>query len=224
MKPQNLSSLLITNDLTFGYSKNTKITFPNIEVSSSHPLLILGDSGCGKTTFLHLLSGLLQPSSGSVIFNGIDLSVLTPAYGDQFRGENIGMVFQKPHFIESLSVYDNIKISPYFNPSGHKLNELDSLLKLLNLSDVYHKLPAQLSSGEQQRLSILRAIMHEPQLLLCDEPTSALDNKNCNLVLDLLLESAEQLNAVLIICTHDERIRSKFSNEISLSDKTALTL
>ncbi len=220
MKSEMNHSALRVEGLFFAYPGEEQLNFPDLEVTSDNPLLILGDSGCGKTTFLHLLSGLLNPDGGSVVLDGKNISTLNPAACDRFRGQNIGMIFQQPHFIEALTVYENLRISPYLSHMKQPLSALESSIQELNLSGLLNKLPSRLSSGEQQRVSIIRALMNRPKLILADEPTSALDNKNCAAVIELLIRKARQLNAVLIICTHDERIRKEVENELDLSDMT----
>ncbi len=187
--------------------------FPDFGVASRHELLIHGESGCGKTTLLHLLAGLLQPLKGDIFIDEVPISTLPPVKMDRFRGQHIGIVYQKPYFIESLSVLDNLLISPF---AGTK-DKAKAIAHRLNIDHVLHRYPSQLSTGQQQRATIARAVMNEPKLLLADEPTSALDNKNCTQVLDLLLEEAQVNDVALIIVTHDDRLRTEISSSIELT-------
>jgi len=199
-------------DLSYQYPNGPLIQFPDFEVKAGASLLVLGESGCGKTTLLHLLAGLLQPSTGEIWVNNTPLSKIDNAQMDQFRGEHIGLVYQKNYFIESLSVLDNLIISPYCT----KKNRVKIIAKRLGILDTLNRYPKQLSVGQQQRASIARAVMNLPQLLLADEPTSASDYNNCLSVITLLLDEALANNAALVIVTHDERLKGEVDNHIEL--------
>jgi putative ABC transport system ATP-binding protein len=179
-------------------------------------LLILGESGRGKTTLLHLLAGLLKPTGGSVIIGSTDTSSLSNAQLDKFRGKNVGIIFQTAHFVDSLSVEDNL-IMPQFL-TGNKIDRTKAkeILTRLNLGDKAYSKPASLSVGEAQRVAIARAVINNPQLILADEPTSALDDKNAEEVIRLLDEQASATGAALVIVTHDKRLKDRFSNQITL--------
>jgi len=211
--------MLKTSNLTFQYPGGSPFHFPDFQVEAGQTLLILGESGCGKTTLLHLLAGLLKPISGKVLIGDSDLAALSAAQGDRFRGQHIGLVYQKAYFIESLSVMDNLLVSP-FSPKKEKATQV---AQRLGIGSLLQKLPAHLSVGEQQRASIARAVMNQPKLLLADEPTSALDHKNCAAVIGLLKEEATANNAALVIVTHDDRLKNEVSNRIELEAITAQT-
>ena len=203
-----------TSNLTYKYPGSQAITFPDFNLEAGRALLICGESGCGKTTLLHLLAGLRQPTSGQIKIGEDQLSDLNAAALDQFRGEHIGIVFQQSYFIQSLSMIDNLLISPY---AGSRA-KAEAIASRLNIEDLLSRSPKQLSVGQQQRASIARAIMTKPKLLLADEPTSALDNKNCSQVIGMLMEEAITNEAALIIVTHDDRLRTEISNCIELSN------
>ncbi len=205
--------MIQTSNLMYQYPGSTSISFPDIKVEAGHALLICGESGCGKTTFLHLLAGLRKPTSGQVIIKGDSITDLSSSQMDQFRGQNIGVVYQRSHFIESLSIRDNLLVSPY----ASNKREVKAIANRLHIRDLLYRYPNQLSEGQKQRATIARAVMNEPKLLLADEPTSALDNKNCSYVIDLLLEEAIANDAALIIVTHDDRLRSEISDCIELN-------
>lgn len=209
--------MLKTTDLTFQYPGGSLFRFPGLEVGAGQALLILGESGCGKTTLLHLLAGLLRPISGEVLLDGSALAAMSPAQGDRFRGQHIGLVYQKAYFIEALSVLDNLLVLPFL-PKKERAAEV---ARRLGIGGLLHKLPARLSVGEQQRASIARAVMNQPKLLLADEPTSALDHRNCAAVIGLLKEEAAANNAALVIVTHDDRLKSEVPDRIELEAITA---
>lgn len=209
--------MLQTHHLTFQYPKSkTVFSFPNISLQEKEHLLILGKSGIGKTTLLHLLSGLLSPLDGTVQIDNTDLSKLSNNQLDQFRGQHIGMVFQKKHAVQSLSVYDNLKARLYFAKQTINEKSINTLLETLDLIQHKNKKTNELSEGQLQRLGIASAVIHQPKLILADEPTSSLDDENCHNVMQLLLQQAEQNKANLIVITHDQRIKSFFSNSIAL--------
>lgn len=202
---------------TYDPSFTMPMLFPDAYSSPRSPLLITGPSGVGKTTLLHLLGGLLNPMKGSIEIASQDITQLRKRDLDLFRGREIGIVFQKPHFFEALNVMDNLLLAPYF--SGRDLNKakVRHLAKRLHIEHLLANNIRQLSLGEQQRVAIARALINRPSVILADEPTSSLDDGNCQTVLQLLLEQTSLSNACLIIITHDERLKPAFSNCIALS-------
>ncbi|WP_299675881.1 ABC transporter ATP-binding protein [uncultured Tenacibaculum sp.] len=210
--------MIKTENLTFQYQKENKLfSFPDINLKAQENLLILGKSGIGKTTFLHLLAGLLQPIQGNVTIAESNINKLSNNKLDQFRGKNIGLVFQKKHAITSLSVLKNIKARLFFSKSKVKDSDIDTILNQLEIGVLKHKKVNELSEGQLQRLSIAMAVIHKPKIILADEPTSSLDDDSCKIVIKLLKEQAKQAQANLIVITHDERIKHHFQNQITLS-------
>jgi ABC-type lipoprotein export system ATPase subunit len=209
--------MIVTKDVTFFYNATTQFAFPDVKCNPSETLLITGNSGKGKTTLLHLLAGLLRPKKGEISIDDTNISQLSEKKLDQFRGKNIGLILQQSHFISSLSVLDNVVLASWL-ASGKKATEKAKRLLLdLDLESQMNKLPSQLSIGQQQRVSIARALINEPKLLLADEPTSSLDDENAMKVADLLEKLAKNYNASLIIVTHDQRLKNKFANQIHLN-------
>ena len=206
--------MLDTKNLRFNYDNNLELNFPDIKTSKEN-LLILGASGVGKTTFLHLLSGLLKPMNGEIDLLGTKISNLKMSEMDRFRGKNIGIVFQKPHFINSLTVKENLQLAQYISKKSDK-NRIQSLLESLGIEDKANKKTQNLSQGEKQRVSIALAIVNSPKLILADEPTSSLDDLNCDKVINILKNQASKYKAKLIIITHDHRLKKHFKNTLSL--------
>lgn len=208
--------MIQTKNLAFSYNGKVNFNFPDISLDSGQVLLITGGSGKGKTTLLHLLGGLLKAQSGSIRIGDINIESLSNKKLDKFRGKNIGLILQQSHFVEAFSVFENVVLSSWL-ATGQKAEEkAKSLLAELGLSDQIHKLTSRLSIGQQQRVSIARALVNEPQLLLADEPTSSLDDENAYKVADLLSQLSKEYGAALIIVTHDQRLKDRFSNQISL--------
>ncbi|MEZ0542115.1 ATP-binding cassette domain-containing protein [Fibrella arboris] len=208
--------MLTTQRLTFSYAPTKSFTFPDVHCADSDALLILGQSGTGKTTFLHLLALLLTPESGSVIINKTDLTTLSAAQTAAFRAANVGIVYQKPHFVSSLSVLDNLLLANYLAGKTQAKARAHELAAQLGFSEHLGKKTNQMSQGEQQRVSIARAMMNQPAVILADEPTSSLDDDNANRVIALLREQAQQIGASLIVVTHDQRLKDAFTNRVNL--------
>jgi ABC-type lipoprotein export system ATPase subunit len=208
--------MISTKNLRFSYSKDQEFIFPDLYCEAGSTLLITGDSGKGKTTYLHILAGLLQPKAGEIIINKTDLVSLSEKATDAFRGKNIGVVFQKSYFIAALTVLENLEMASWLATGKKHSKRAKKLLTQLGIENQAAKLPSQLSIGQQQRVIIARALMNEPKVLLADEPTSSLDDKNAEKVIDLLTSLSKEYKAALLIVTHDNRIKEKFINKITL--------
>ena len=207
--------MIKTESLKFSYDGKKYFDFPDINLDSGENLLIIGNSGIGKTTLLHLLAGILKPESGSINISGTDISKFSDTELDKFRGDNIGIVFQKPHFISSLTINENLKLAQYLSPSKTS-GDAKKILESLNIKDKYQQKPNQLSEGEKQRASIALALINSPNLILADEPTSSLDDFNCDNVIKLLKKQAKDHKAQLIVITHDARLKKHFKNNLNL--------
>lgn len=208
--------MISTKNIRFSYGKGTSFNFPDISTSRGESLLITGGSGKGKTTLLHLLGGLQRPESGEVIIEDTNIATLSEKKLDHFRGKNIGLVLQQSYFVASLSVLENVVLASWLPTGKQATDKAKQLLEQLDLKDHFHKLPSQLSIGQQQRVSIARALINEPKLLLADEPTSSLDDDNAFKVADMLSQLAKQFGTALVIVTHDQRLKDRFPNQISL--------
>ena len=207
--------MISTKGLNFKYNEQASFSFPDINLGKEENLLIIGSSGIGKTTLLHLLAGLLESNSGSINLYGQDISKLTQHQIDKFRGQNIGIVFQKPHFVNSLTVKENLQLAQYLGNKKDQ-NRIIDILSSLDILDKENKKPKKLSQGEKQRASIAMAIVNSPKLILADEPTSSLDDENCDRVIKLLKKQASEFKAQLIVITHDNRLKKHFKKSIKL--------
>ena len=207
--------MIKTKGVEFNYDNQVFFKFQDIDLKSSENLLIIGSSGIGKTTLLHLLAGLLESSSGSIKLFEKELSDLSSHQLDRFRKNNIGIVFQRPHFVNSLTVKENLQLAQYIANKKDN-NRIENILKNLNIFDKSDKKTNQLSQGEKQRASIALAIVNSPKLILADEPTSSLDDINCDNVIELLKKQATDFGAQLIVITHDNRLKKHFKNSIEL--------
>tara|TARA_X000001036_G_scaffold134331_1_gene127050 strand:+ start:8965 stop:9588 length:624 start_codon:yes stop_codon:yes gene_type:complete len=207
--------MIKTRGIKFDYNNQVFFEFPDIEIKTKENLLIIGNSGIGKTTLLHLLAGLLESKSGSIQLFGKEISNLNSYQLDTFRGENIGIVFQRSHFVNSLTVKENLELAQFIANKKDN-NRIDTILKSLGILDKSDKKTNQLSQGEKQRASIALAIVNSPKLILADEPTSSLDDENCDRVIKLLKKQASEFNAQLIVITHDNRLKKHFKKSIKL--------
>ena len=208
--------MLKTESVIFTYDGLFKFNFPDIQLNNGDSLLVLGDSGVGKTTFIQILAGLLKPTSGQIHLDSVNYNKLSSKEMDQFRGRRIGMIFQNPHFVRNLNILDNLLLSLYLSENKQDEKRVTQLLNELGLGNKLDSMPDDLSQGEQQRASIALAVIKQPDLILADEPTSSLDDVNCQKIITLLKEQAEKNKSKLIIITHDNRIKDQFDKSIIL--------
>jgi putative ABC transport system ATP-binding protein len=179
--------------------------------------LILGQSGRGKTTFLHLLALLLKPEAGEILIDDENVAPLTASQQAAIRAQKIGIIYQRPHFVGSLSVLDNLLLANYLSDRSLDKAKAIRLADTLGFGEHLSKKTNQLSQGEQQRVSIARALMNNPSVLLADEPTSSLDDTNCTKVVELLKQQSEQVGASLVVVTHDQRLKETFTERVILA-------
>ena len=208
--------MLQTNQLHFSYTGAQTLTFPDFTCKKGEQWLLLGQSGSGKTTLLHLLGGLLSPTKGYVKIGDTDLKSLSTAALDKFRGKNVGIIFQKAHFVKSLTVQENLILAQQLAGVAIDKQRIADLLNRLNVGHKLHAKTNELSQGEQQRVAIARAIVNQPTVILADEPTSALDDDNCEEVIRLLEEQAAAVGATLLVVTHDGRLKERFEKQIRI--------
>lgn len=175
----------------------------SLNIDAGKFVVILGPSGAGKSTLLNLLGGLDQPTSGTITVDGKDISKLTSNELAEYRADKVGFVFQFYNLIPTLTVYENVALVKQIAPDA--LDPLE-ILKEVGLENHLNKFPSELSGGEQQRVSIARAIAKNPDIILCDEPTGALDSVTGVMILKLLLNLAKEHNKTIIIVTHNQNI------------------
>lgn len=204
----------LTKTYTEGKSSRTILSNINATFDSGEFVLVLGQSGSGKSTLLNLIGGIDAPDSGEILVNGVPIQRLNEQQRTLFRREHIGFIFQFFNLIPTLTVLENITLPIHLNGglTMVKEQEIKVLLERVSLNHRQDAFPDRLSGGEQQRVAILRAIAHNPTLLLADEPTGNLDEDTGRTIIQLLLELTRQANKTLIMATHNPEI-------IPLADK-----
>ncbi|MBS0655608.1 MAG: ABC transporter ATP-binding protein [Verrucomicrobia bacterium] len=206
---------------TYGEGSNSvqALRGVSLTVPSGTLQLLMGPSGSGKTTLISIMAGILTADSGSCSVLGTNLKEVSDKEKTQFRGKNIGFLFQAFNLIPSLTIEDNIIIPLLLNGVARKeaIERAKALLAEFGLGDKVGKMPSELSGGQEQRVAIARALAHTPQLIVCDEPTSFLDHHTGMKIMELLQNMVKTSKVTLIVVTHDPRI-TQFADNIKYLD------
>jgi putative ABC transport system ATP-binding protein len=206
--------MLICENLSFSIDGHKLFSNINFKIKNEKDLLITGPSGIGKTTLLSILCGLQQPTAGNIFYNDICLYNLAENKIDEFRGNQLGIVFQNFNLINTFTIKQNLQLAN----TALDLKDNDhmyDLLQRVGLADKSHVTVSKLSIGEKQRVAIARAFIGKPKWVFCDEPTSSLDDNNTNMIIKLIKEECQRYKSSLILITHDKRIQSLLNfNEI----------
>ncbi len=189
----------------------------SIEIETGKKVAIIGPSGSGKTTLLSIMSGLDKPSSGRVIIDGIDIHTLSENDMSVFRNKKISIIFQSFELIQFFTAYENAMLPLSIRNSRNK-EEVNQVLEKVGLTNRKHNMPSTLSGGEQQRVSIARAVLAGSDIIFADEPTGNLDSVNGKKVLELLLEVVKKTNKTFVIITHDMNIARQMDIIYSMED------
>lgn len=209
--------MVVVEKLSFSYPQGTPLYFPDFAIGNGEHALLLGNSGSGKTTLLHLIGGLLRGYSGTLRIAEAELSGLSEAHLDHLRGQQIGFVFQRNHLVSALTVHQNLLLATYLAGIQPDHNRVDEVLSHLNLMQLKNRNVREISQGQAQRVAIARAVLNKPSIILADEPTSSLDDKNCQRVINLLVEVANETKTTLLVATHDQRLKSVIHNHVMLN-------
>jgi putative ABC transport system ATP-binding protein len=206
--------MLICENLSFSIDGHKLFSNIDFKIKNEKDLLITGPSGIGKTTLLSILCGLQQPTAGNIFYNDICLYNLAENKIDEFRGNQLGIVFQNFNLINTFTIKQNLQLAN----TALDLKDNDhmyDLLQRVNLADKSHVMVSKLSIGEKQRVAIARAFIGKPKWVFCDEPTSSLDDNNTDMIIQLIKEECQRYKSSLILITHDKRIQSLLNfNEI----------
>jgi lipoprotein-releasing system ATP-binding protein len=196
----------------------------NISINQKEIVSIVGKSGAGKTTLLQILGTLEKPSSGKVLINGQNISKLNENELASFRNKNIGFIFQFHHLLPEFTALENVCIPAYISKTSKK-NATERAKYLLNLMGVGERInhkPNELSGGEQQRVSVARALMNEPSVILADEPSGNLDSKSADQLHELFFKLRDLNNQTFIIVTHNNKLADLADKKVTLSDGLVL--
>ena len=190
----------------------------NFEIKKNERVAIIGESGSGKTSLLMLLSGLENPTNGSIIFDNDDLSKISERRRTEIRKKKIGLIFQQFFLIPNYTALENVMFPMQINKIENEKEKANIILEDFGLTNRKNNLPSELSGGEQQRVAIARAISFDPEIVLADEPTGNLDKKNTELVSNLLFEYSRKRKVCLILVTHNMSLARKCDRIMKLED------
>lgn len=190
----------------------------SMEIKKGEFILIFGKSGGGKSTLLNLISGLDRPSKGDVIVCDTNLPYLSDVKLTLFRRENVSFIFQNYNLLQNLTGYDNVETGAYLQKNKDKKLNLDDLFKEFEMEEVKDKYPSQMSGGQQQRISILRALAKNASIIFADEPTGALDSNTSKIVLSYLFDINKKYGTTIVMVTHDPSIESIADKVVHVKD------
>lgn len=202
--------LLETKGLSKSFKRESGSFFAvknvDFSIGASDFVFIAGRSGSGKTTFLNLISGILEPTEGNILFEGRELTSMNDADKSFYRNESVGFVPQAVGYLPNLTVLDNVRVPFFlFNRDGDSEGRALSLLELMDIAHLKDEMPQNLSGGEAKRMLIARALMNSPKLLIADEPTANLDGETAQKVIRLMQE-VNRLGTAVLVVTHDSGI------------------
>lgn len=215
-------SFLRLSNLTKSYpdpengSAKMVLDIPTFEVAKGEHLAIAGSSGGGKTTLLHCIAGIVSPDSGSIVLDGTDITQMSERKRDRFRANHIGYVYQTFNLIQGFSALENVMLGMLFSGKGVDRSKAEGLLVQMGLKDRLKYKPSQLSVGQQQRVSIARAVANDPDLILADEPTGNLDPASSVEALSLLRDVAK--DKILLLVSHEKDVLDQFQRVVALSE------
>jgi ABC-type lipoprotein export system ATPase subunit len=208
--------LLQINHLTKAFrlpdgERKVILDVPEFSLAAGQQVAVRGESGSGKTTFLHLIAGILAADAGTIRIGGIDMAALTEPKRDRLRGISIGYIFQTFNLLQGYSCLENVVLGMAFG-IGVDRPRASAMLERVGLANRLHHRPKQLSTGQQQRVAVARALANRPKLVLADEPTGNLDHKNAKESLALIRETCRENGAALLLVSHDPDVLARFED------------
>jgi len=216
--------VVVINDVCKEYRKNENVLTVlhnlNLELAAGDYVSLMGPSGSGKSTLLNLIAGLDKPTSGSVTVCGQNLGKTSQSELAKWRARHVGFIFQMYNLIPVLTAYENVELPLTLTPlnKSQRAQQVKTSLEIVGLADRMDHYPRQLSGGQEQRVSIARAIATDPTLIVADEPTGDLDAKSGNEILDLMHRLNEEFNKTIIMVTHDPRAAARAKRNLNLLD------
>jgi putative ABC transport system ATP-binding protein len=215
-----MTALLAARDLHKSFGATPALTGAGLEVDGGEIVAVMGPSGSGKSTLLHCLAGIVRPDSGTVTFEGRELSTLADAERSALRRSKFGFVFQFGQLVPELTCRENVALPLRLDgtPRRDAERRADELLELLEVAAVARQRPGRVSGGEGQRVAVARALVTDPRLLFADEPTGALDSLNGERVMELLTAAARERGTAVVLVTHEARVAAYSDREVVVRD------
>ncbi|MDO8286885.1 MAG: ATP-binding cassette domain-containing protein [Rhodoferax sp.] len=207
--------MIRTQGLRYQYPNGPLLAFPDVEVPQGAVLLLSGPSGCGKSTWLALVAALMAPTAGALVVADQILDALKSVAADAWRARAIGFLPQKLHLSTALSVYQNLAMAQWAAGQSEDAARILAALQTLGVDELAQRKPGQLSGGQAQRVALARAVLLQPRVILADEPTASLDDASAAQAVGLLLDTARQQGATLVIATHDARVAGLLAPDIN---------
>ncbi|MFI9821697.1 ABC transporter ATP-binding protein [Streptomyces sp. NPDC052013] len=213
-------TLLAADELRKAYGPTTALDGAAFSIHPGEVVAVMGPSGSGKSTLLHCLAGIVTPDSGSILYNGRELTAMSDAERSALRRSEFGFVFQFGQLVPELTCVENVALPLRLNGTSRKEAERAALtwLERLEVDDVRKKRPGEVSGGQGQRVAVARALVTGPRVLFADEPTGALDSLNGERVMELLTDAARSTNAAVVLVTHEARVAAYSDREIVVRD------
>jgi ABC-type lipoprotein export system ATPase subunit len=194
------------------------VNVPGFTIAAGEQIALRGESGSGKTTFLNLIAGILAADSGRVTIDGTEMTALSEPKRDRLRAEKLGYIFQTFNLLQGYTVMENVLLGMTFGPRGANRAHAREMLERVGLGHRLSHFPSQLSTGQQQRVAVARALVNHPKLVLADEPTGNLDHKHAHEALALIRDVCREQNAALLLVSHDEEVLGMFSTRRNFTE------
>jgi putative ABC transport system ATP-binding protein len=213
-------SLLTAQDLRKAYGPTTALDGAEFSIHPGEVVAVMGPSGSGKSTLLHCLAGIVMPDSGSITYNGREVTAMSDAERSALRRSEFGFVFQFGQLVPELTCVENVALPLRLNGSSRKAAEKTALawMERLEVDDLRKKRPGEVSGGQGQRVAVARSLVTNPRVVFADEPTGALDSFNGERVMELLTDAARSANAAVVLVTHEARVAAYSDREIVVRD------
>jgi ABC-type lipoprotein export system ATPase subunit len=189
------------------------VNVPSFNLNRGEQVALRGESGSGKTTFLNLIAGILAADAGQVAIDSTEMTALSEPRRDRLRAEKLGYIFQTFNLLQGYTVLENVVLGMSFGPAGVDRAHAADVLRRVGLGERLHHFPRQLSTGQQQRVAVARALVNRPKLVLADEPTGNLDRRNSREALQLIREVCREVGASLLLVSHDEQVLAQFETQ-----------
>lgn len=219
-QPVLISAQTVTKSYPMAASRLEVLRGVSLEVRAGEALAIVGSSGAGKSTFLHIMGTLDKPTLGKVFFKGVDLTRESDERLAEFRNKSMGFVFQFHHLMSEFTAIENVMMPARIAglPPKEAVQDAEALLVNLGLKERLRHYPSELSGGEQQRVAIARALVRRPEVLFADEPTGNLDTANAARIQELFFELKERMKLTLVVVTHDIAFANRFPKVMRMKD------